>query len=86
MRQEDSHADTFHEPSPLVVTAESADRVDDSVDLLQAQAVHLLVQCLEVRPDLFVVVGATLVVALVEHSQNGVGVAVVGWMLFDVGF
>ena len=63
-------------PFHFVVTAEGADRVDDPIHLLQGHAVHSLAQHLEVRADLFVVVGVVRVVAFVEHGQNGVCVAV----------
>ena len=82
----DADLHTVDKAGAFVVTAEGADRVNDPIYLLQGQAVHSLVQRLEVRPDLFVVVGIVLVVAFVEHGQHGLGIAVAGWVLLDVGF
>jgi len=77
---------TVNESSPLMIPAELADRVDDPIHLLQGHAVHLPVEFVEVFLDLFIVVGVVLVVALVEHGQNRLTVAVAGWMLHNVGF
>ena len=77
---------TVNESSPLMIPAKLTDRINDLIYLLQWHTVHLPVEFVEVFLDLFVVIGVVLVVALVEHGQNRLTVAVVGWALLNVGF
>lgn len=81
LRQADSYLNPLYEPSPFVVTAEGADRVDDPVHLAQLHAVHPLVQFVEVRLDLGTVHGVDFVVGFIEQSQGGRTVAEVGRIL-----
>ena len=69
-----------------MIPAQLTDRVDNLIHLLQGHAVHLPVEFVEVFLDLFVVIGIVLVVALIEHGQNRLTIAVVGWVLLDVCF
>ena len=69
-----------------MIPAEFADRIDDVIHLPERHSVHLLVELMEVRTDLFVIVGIVFVVAFVEHGQDGVAVPKVWWMLCNVPF
>ena len=69
-----------------MVPAEFADRVDDFVHLPQGHPIHLLVQLIEICFYLLIIIGAVFVVAFIEHSQHGISIAVVEWMLLDMGF
>jgi len=69
-----------------MIPAEFTDRVDDLVHLSQGHPIHLLVEYVEVGFYLLVVVGIIFIVAFVEHGQNGLPIAVVWWMGFDIGF
>ena len=61
-----------------MLPAEGAEGIDDPVHVLQGHAVHGLVQVIKICLDLFVVGGAALVVALIQHIQNGITVAKAG--------
>lgn len=66
--------------------AEGADRVDNTIHVPERHAIHLLVELVEVRADLFVVIGIVFIVALVEHGEDRLAIAVVWWIGFYVGF
>ena len=84
MRQENTQTDSFDEASPLMIAAESANRIDDLIHLPQRHAIHLLVELMEVRSYLLIVVGIVFVVALVEHGQDRFAVSEAGWIRFDM--
>ena len=69
-----------------MIPAEFAHRVDDLVHLSQGHPVHLLVELMEVRSYLLIVVGIVFVVALVEHGQDRFAVSEVRWICFDMSF
>ena len=69
-----------------MIPAQLTDGINDSVYLLQGHTVHLPVELVEVFLDLLIIVRVVLVVALVEQGQNRLAIAVVGWVLLDVGF
>jgi hypothetical protein len=84
--QKNSDADSIDETRTLVIPAEFADWIDDLIHFPQGHSVHLLVEFIEVCLDLFVVIRIDFAVAFVEHGQDGVGIAEVEWMGFDVRF
>ena len=69
-----------------MICTQLTDRVDDLIHLPEGHAVHLPVEFVEVFFDLLIIVRVVLVVALVEQGQNRLAIAVVGWVLLDVGF
>ena len=69
-----------------MIPAKLADRIDDLIHPPQRYSVHLLVEFVEVRTDLLVVVGIVFIVALIEHDQDGLSIAKVWWMGFNVRF
>ena len=62
------------------------DRIDDLIHLSYGHLIHLLVQLIEVRADLFVVVGIVFVVTFVEHGEDRLTDLEVRWMGFNVKF
>lgn len=69
-----------------MIPAELADRVYDFVHLPERHSIHLLVELVEIRTNLLVVIGIVFVVTFVEHSQNGLSIAKVWWMLCNMPF
>ena len=69
-----------------MIPAELADRVSNAIHLPERHSIHLLVELVEVRLYLLVIVGIVLVVALVEHSQDGLSIPEVRRMDIDVRF
>jgi len=53
-----------------MIPAEFAYGINDLIHLPELHPVHLLVELIEVRTDLLVVIGVVFVVAFVEHLQN----------------
>ena len=53
-----------------MIPTELTDWVDNPIHLPERHSIHLLVELVEVRTDLFVVIGAVFVVTFVQHSQN----------------
>ena len=69
-----------------MIPAEPTDRINDAVHLPERHPIHLLVELIEVRTDLLVVIGIVFVVAFIEHRQNGVTIPKVRWMLRNMLF
>ena len=69
-----------------MMPAELTDGIDDLIHLPEGHAVHLPVELIEVFLDLLIIVRVVLVVALVEHGQDRLTIAVVWGMLFNVCF
>ena len=69
-----------------MISTEFTDWVDNLIHLPQGHTVHLLIKFIEVRFNLLVVIGIVLVVAFIEHGECRLTVAIVGWMLLDMGF
>ena len=79
--QSHTNLDSLNKTCPLMIPAELADRVYDFVHLPERHSIHLLVELVEIRTNLLVVIGIVFVVTFVEHSQNGLSIAKVWWML-----
>ena len=84
--QPNTNLHTLNKSSPLMIPAEFTDRVNDLIHLPERHPIHLPVELVEVRTDLFVVIGIVFVVALVEHGEDRLAIAAVGWIGFYVGF
>lgn len=69
-----------------MIPAELADRIDDAVHLSQRHPIHLLVQLMEIRLYPLVIVWITLIVALIEHGQDGISITKAGRICFDMSF
>lgn len=75
---------TLDESGALVVAAERANGADDFVHLLQCHAMHSLIECLEVSPDLLGVHSVEFVLDLVQQTQWAVTIAEIGLLCTDV--
>lgn len=69
-----------------MLPAEFTDWVNDLIYFPERHAIHLPVEFVEVRTDLFVVIEIVFIVALVEHGEDRLAIAVVWWIGFYVGF
>ena len=69
-----------------MIPAQLTDRIDNFVHLPERHSVHLLVELMEVRTDLLVIVGIVFVVAFVEHGEDRLTVPEVWWMLRNMPF
>lgn len=66
-----------------MIPAEFTDRVDDLIHLPEGHSVHLLVEGIKIRFDLFVV-WVVFAVAFVEHGQDRFAVTKVWRVLYNV--
>ena len=69
-----------------MIPAKLADRIDDLIHLTKRHSVHLLVEFMEICPDLLIIVGIVFVVVFVEHCQDRFPVPEIGWICFDMRF
>ena len=76
----------MYKPCPLVFPAKSTDCIDDLIHLLQALAVHLVVEFIKAVFDGAVIQSVGFCVALVEHGECGISVTKVWRVAFQVGF
>ena len=69
-----------------MIPAEFTDWVDNLIHLPERHSVHLLVELIEVRAVLFVIVGIVFVVALVKHGEDRLTITEIRRLGFDIGF
>ena len=69
-----------------MIMAEFTDWIDNLIHLPQGHSVHLLVELVEVRLYLLIVIGIIFVIAFVEHGQDGLSIAKVRGMHLNIGF
>ena len=79
--QMDPDLNPLHKSCLLVISTEGTNRIDDLIHLLQGFAVHMLVELLKVGFDLLILEAAILVVAIVQHLQDALGIVGVVWLL-----
>ena len=63
------HLYPLNKSSLFVIPAEFADWVDDSIHLPERHSIHLLVQFVEVRTDLFVIIRTVFVRGTLAQSE-----------------
>ena len=70
----------LHKSSLFMIPTQGTNHIDDLIHLLQGLAVHALVKFLEVGFDLLVLEAAILVVGIVQHLQDALGIVGVVWL------
>ena len=68
-----------------MIPTQLTDRIYNVVHLPERHPVHLLIQIIEISLYLLVVIRIILVVALVEHGQDGFSISEVWRMFCDIG-